>query len=279
MNASPILHERASRLGALTTSLSTRTPAFWHLARWKALLSQSAQQPRRTVTGQRTSHQHRFISPQPHRNPHLVVSALKWAVQPNHGGRLVTRMFDLAVGTAMLFLAAPIMALTVLAVCAEGGGPVLYRQTRTGLGGAPFQMLKFRSMRLNAEPDGIPRWAAEDDPRVTRVGRFMRMTRIDELPQLVNVLKGEMSLIGPRPERPMLVQTLSRSIPLYALRHTVKPGITGWAQVRYRYAASTAEAARKLEYDLFYVKNRSFLLDLRILLETVRVVFQGEGAR
>jgi exopolysaccharide biosynthesis polyprenyl glycosylphosphotransferase len=236
MNASTILHERASRHGALTISLSARTPPLWHLARWKALLSQS-------------------------------------------GRTLLTRMFDLAVGSAMLLLAAPLMALAVLAVCAEGGGPVLYRQTRTGLGGAPFQMLKFRSMRLNAEPDGIPRWAAEDDPRVTRIGRFMRRTKIDELPQLVNVLKGEMSLIGPRPERPMLVQTLSRSIPFYTLRHTVKPGITGWAQVRYRYAASIAEAAQKLEYDLFYVKNRSFLLDLRILLETVRVVFQGQGAR
>lgn len=219
------------------------------------------------------------MSPQPYRNLHPVVSALNWALQPRNGAMLVTRMFDLAVGSAMLFLAAPIIVLAALAICAEDGGPVLYWQTRTGLGGAPFRMLKLRSMRLNAEEDGIPRWAAEDDPRVTRVGRFMRKTRIDELPQLVNVLKGEMSVVGPRPERPMLVQTLSQSIPFYTLRHTVKPGITGWAQVRYRYAASTAEAAQKLEYDLFYVRNHSFLLDLRILFETVRVISRGKGAR
>lgn len=134
-------------------------------------------------------------------------------------------------------------------------------------------------MRRDAEPSGIPCWAATHDPRVTRIGRFIRRTHIDETLQFFNVLKGEMSLVGPRPERAFFVEKLSREIPLYTLRHTVKPGITGWAQVRYPYAASTEQAARKLEYDLYYLAHRGFLLDLRILLETVRVVVTAEGAR
>lgn len=134
-------------------------------------------------------------------------------------------------------------------------------------------------MRRDAESGGNPRWAARDDPRITRVGQIIRKTHLDELPQLANVLKGEMSLVGPRPERPHFVRMLSREIPLYALRHIVKPGITGWAQVRYRYAASMSEAAQKFDFDLYYVRHRSLLLDLRILLETVRVVLTLDGAR
>ncbi len=189
------------------------------------------------------------------------------------------RYFDFALALILSVIALPIALVSVLAIWLEDGGPVLYRQTRIGLGGRPFQMLKFRSMRIDAESDGVPRWAAEDDPRVTRVGRVLRQTRIDELPQLWNVLKGEMTLIGPRPERPAFVDTLSREIPGYTLRHAVKPGLTGWAQVRYPYAASTAEAARKLEYDLYYLSHRSVVLDLRILVETVGVVLSGAGAR
>jgi exopolysaccharide biosynthesis polyprenyl glycosylphosphotransferase len=190
-----------------------------------------------------------------------------------------TRIFDVVVGSALLLAAIPAMAIVSLAIRAQGGGPVLYRQTRTGLDGSLFQMLKFRSMHCDAESDGMPQWAAEDDPRVTRVGRMIRATRLDELPQIINVLRGEMSLVGPRPERPYFVEALSRDIPHYAHRHTVKPGITGWAQVRYRYAASMVEAARKLDFDLYYVRHRSLILDLRILLETVPVVLTADGAR
>jgi lipopolysaccharide/colanic/teichoic acid biosynthesis glycosyltransferase len=156
---------------------------------------------------------------------------------------------------------------------------VIYRQERVGARGAKFMLLKFRSMIRNAEQNGEAQWAAINDARVTRVGRFLRRTRIDELPQLVNVLKGEMSFVGPRPERPSFVAELGERIPFYGVRHTVKPGITGWAQVRCSYGASVEDAARKLQFDLFYVKNHSFLLDLLILLETVRVVIFAEGSR
>ncbi len=192
---------------------------------------------------------------------------------------IVMRIFDVVVASAFLAILMPLLVVTALAIWVEGGGPILFRQTRTGLRGAPFRMLKFRSMRCDAESDGTPRWADESDPRITRVGRVIRTMRVDEVPQLFNVLKGEMSLVGPRPERPQFVETLSQQIPLYTLRHTVKPGITGWAQVRYRYAASVAEAARKLDYDLYYVEHRSLLFDLRILLETARVVLTAQGAR
>jgi len=192
---------------------------------------------------------------------------------------LAMRGFDLVMALLLSVIAIPIAVVTTLAIWLEGGGPVLYRQTRIGLGGTPFQMLKFRSMRVDAESDGIPRWAAEDDPRVTRVGQILRKTRIDELPQLWNVLKGDMRVIGPRPERPVFVDTLSREIPSYPLRHTVKPGLTGWAQVRYHYSATFDECVRKLEYDLYYVDHQSFGLDLRILAETIRVILTAQGAR
>jgi sugar transferase (PEP-CTERM system associated) len=192
---------------------------------------------------------------------------------------LIKRTFDLVAALFLLVLTAPIMALAGLAIALETGFPVIYRQERVGARGAKFMLLKFRSMIRNAEQNGEAQWAAINDARVTRVGRFLRRTRIDELPQLVNVLKGEMSFVGPRPERPSFVAELGERIPFYGVRHTVKPGITGWAQVRCSYGASVEDAARKLQFDLFYVKNHSFLLDLLILLETVRVVIFAEGSR
>jgi lipopolysaccharide/colanic/teichoic acid biosynthesis glycosyltransferase len=171
------------------------------------------------------------------------------------------------------------MVVTALAIALESGFPVLYRQQRVGRNGKPIVIWKFRSMHRDAEADGNARWAQPGDPRITRVGRFIRKTRIDELPQLFNVLKGDLSIIGPRPERPEFVAGLAREIPFYNARHSVKPGVTGWAQVRYAYGASTFDAKKKLEYDLYYVKNHTLLLDVLILLETIRVVLRGEGAR
>jgi exopolysaccharide biosynthesis polyprenyl glycosylphosphotransferase len=178
-----------------------------------------------------------------------------------------------------LLFALPIMVLTAFAIFVESGGPIIYRQERVGRGGKVFTLLKFRSMAADAERDGRARWAKANDSRVTTVGRFIRRTRIDELPQLLNVLKGEMSFVGPRPERPCFVGDLAHVIPFYGVRHSVKPGITGWAQVRYAYAASIEDAAKKLRFDLYYVKNHSLFLDLLILVETIRVVLFGEGAR
>jgi len=191
----------------------------------------------------------------------------------------IKRTFDLLVASILLLLAWPVMLLTALAIRIEDGGPVIFRQERIGRVGRPFQVLKFRSMRTDAEKDGVARWAQANDDRITRVGRFIRKTRIDELPQLFNVLRGDMSLVGPRPERPSFVEQLTAEIPFYAIRHSVKPGVTGWAQVRYSYGASLAESRRKLQFDLYYVKNHSLLLDLQIIMETVRVVVFGEGAR
>jgi exopolysaccharide biosynthesis polyprenyl glycosylphosphotransferase len=171
------------------------------------------------------------------------------------------------------------MLLTAVAIKLESPGPVLYRQERVGQGGKTFSIMKFRSMRADAEKDGKPRWASSNDDRVTAVGRFIRRSRIDELPQIFNVFLGDMSFVGPRPERPYFVQDLARQIPYYNVRHTVKPGITGWAQVRYPYGATVDDAIHKLQYDLYYVKNHSLFLDLMILLQTVQVVLFGKGAR
>jgi sugar transferase (PEP-CTERM system associated) len=193
--------------------------------------------------------------------------------------RLIKRTFDIAVASTMLVAMAPVMLLVALLIAAEGGGPVIYRQERVGLRGKPFVILKFRSMRKDAEKEGAPRWASVRDTRTTAVGGFLRQTRLDELPQLFNVLVGEMSFVGPRPERPPFVAMLTEQIQFYAVRHSVKPGITGWAQVRYTYGASVEESGKKLEYDLYYVKNNTLLLDLQILFETVRVVLMREGAR
>jgi sugar transferase (PEP-CTERM system associated) len=191
----------------------------------------------------------------------------------------VKRLFDIMVSLSLLLMLWPVMLLATLAIWLEDGAPVVFRQERVGRFGKPFMVLKFRSMRKDAEMDGVARWAQANDNRITRVGRFIRKTRIDELPQLINVLKGEMSLVGPRPERPSFVEQLTEAIPYYAIRHSVKPGVSGWAQVRFSYGASLAEARRKLQFDLYYVKNHSLLLDVQIILETVRVVILGEGAR
>ncbi|HEX3665457.1 MAG TPA: TIGR03013 family XrtA/PEP-CTERM system glycosyltransferase [Rhizomicrobium sp.] len=178
-----------------------------------------------------------------------------------------------------LIAAAPVLILTALAIKLEDGGHVLFRQERVGLGGQNFILYKFRSMRQDAESDGKPAWATERDSRVTKVGRVIRTLRIDELPQFWNVLRGDMSVVGPRPERPYFVHQFSQSIPFYDCRHAVRPGITGWAQVSFRYGASFEDTRRKLSYDLYYVKNRGFLLDLIILLKTIGVCLRGEGAR
>jgi len=190
----------------------------------------------------------------------------------------VKRLFDISATATLLVFTLPIMAIMALSIAIESKGPVIYRQDRVGRGGRKFTLLKFRSMGLDAEKDGRPSWAVANDARVTRVGRFMRRTRIDELPQLINVLRGEMSLVGPRPERPEFVAMLTEQIPFYAVRHSVKPGITGWAQVRYSYGSTIEHAVKKLEYDLYYVKNHTLLLDLVILIDTVRVVMIGDGA-
>jgi len=191
----------------------------------------------------------------------------------------VKRTFDALCSLVLLVLAAPIMLLTAIAIKLESPGPVIYRQQRVGRGGRVFNVLKFRSMHVDAEGDGQPRWASPNDDRVTRVGRFIRHMRIDELPQLFNVLAGDMSLVGPRPERPFFVDQLSGQIPFYGLRHSVNPGVTGWAQVRYSYGATVEDSVRKLQFDLFYVKNHSLVLDLVILIETIGVVLLGKGAR
>ncbi len=191
----------------------------------------------------------------------------------------IKRLFDVAVSTLLLVASLPLGMVIALAIRLESSGPVIYRQERVGRGGRPFTCLKFRSMHVDAEGDGVARWAQKADPRTTRVGQFIRGLRIDELPQLINVLRGDMSFVGPRPERPEFVEKLKGDIPFYDVRHSVKPGLTGWAQVRYTYAASVEDARKKLEFDLYYVKNHSLFLDLLILIETVRVILFREGAR
>jgi exopolysaccharide biosynthesis polyprenyl glycosylphosphotransferase len=191
----------------------------------------------------------------------------------------VKRLSDIIIGCTMLILMLPLMVLIALAIKMDSPGPVFYRQQRVGKFDKPFTLFKFRSMRADAEAGGNPLWAQRHDTRVTRIGRFIRTTRIDELPQLVNVLRGEMSLVGPRPERPHFVEQLSRAIPFYRQRSYVKPGVTGWAQVNFPYGASVEDSREKLAYDLYYVKHRSVLLDAFILVSTIRVVLLREGAR
>lgn len=192
----------------------------------------------------------------------------------------VQRMFDLVASLLLLLVAWPLMLLAVVAIKFEDGlrAPVFYSQTRVGLNGKVFSVHKFRSMRTDAEKFGAA-WAQENDPRVTKVGKFIRNVRIDELPQIFNVLKGEMSFVGPRPERPEFVERLATFIPYFDERHRVKPGITGWAQLCYPYGASDEDSEQKLKYDLYYVKNRSLLLDLIILIQTVEVILIGKGVR
>ena len=189
------------------------------------------------------------------------------------------RVFDIVVATLLLTVSLPFIMLGALAVKLDSRGPAFYRQTRTGLYGAPFDIVKLRSMRQDAEVAGKAVWAEKDDPRITRVGRIIRKLRIDELPQVWTVLKGEMSFVGPRPERPQFVAELNKKIPFYAERHVVKPGITGWAQINYPYGASLDDARQKLEYDLYYAKNYTPFLDVVIILQTIRVVLFPDGAR
>jgi len=189
------------------------------------------------------------------------------------------RIFDLVVGTLSFLLFLPLFCATAIAIRLESPGPIFHLQERIGLNGRRFVALKFRSMREDAEIDGVPKWAQEDDPRVTAVGRVIRRTRIDEIPQIINVLRGEMSFVGPRPERPFFVDQLADEIPYYHERHRVKPGITGWAQLKYIYGASVEGAKQKLQYDLYYVKHYSIILDFLIILQTVRVILWPQGVR
>jgi len=197
----------------------------------------------------------------------------------NQPQRALKRAADFAVSLAFLVLFLPLILATILAIRLESPGPIFYRQERVGLNGRIFRVWKFRSMRTDAESDGVPKWAGAGDSRVTRIGRFIRKARIDEIPQIINVLAGDMSFIGPRPERPFFVEQLREMIPYYELRHRVKPGITGWAQVNYPYGASVDDARQKLAYDLYYVKNNDMFLDIAILVRTVRVILFAEGAR
>lgn len=187
------------------------------------------------------------------------------------------RGFDLICSAIILVLSLPVMLLTALAIYVEDGAPVFYSQERVGLDGKTFKVLKFRSMRNDAEKSGKPQWAAQNDPRVTRIGNFIRRVRIDELPQVFNVFRGEMSFVGPRPERPYFVEQLMEVVPYYNVRHSIKPGITGWAQVRYGYGSSAEDALQKLQYDLYYVKNNSLFLDVLVLIDTLKVVLFRSG--
>ena len=193
--------------------------------------------------------------------------------------RVLKRMLDLSLSMIGFLLAAPLMAITALAIRLDSPGPVLYSQERVGENGRVFTVYKFRSMRNDAERGGQAIWARDKDDRITRVGRVIRASRLDELPQLWNVMRGDMSFVGPRPERPFFVEQLAREIPFYVERHSVKPGVTGWAQVKYQYGSSIEDAMEKLRYDLYYVKHMSVIFDLTIVLDTVKVVLFGKGAK
>lgn len=191
----------------------------------------------------------------------------------------IKRFTDFVISSIALVIFSPVMLATALVVKWDSPGPALFEQVRVGLGGKPFKIYKFRSMRQDAEADGKAQWAQKNDQRITKVGKILRMTRLDELPQLYNVLRGDMSLVGPRPERPEFVKGLSEEIPFYMERHSVRPGITGWAQTSFTYAATVEDTKVKLEYDLYYVKNYSLFLDLLVLIQTFRVAVRGDGAR
>lgn len=192
---------------------------------------------------------------------------------------ILKRALDILASLALLILTLPTMLLVALAICIDSPGPIFYRQERIGRHGATFNIYKFRTMRADAESSGVPQWALTRDPRITRIGSILRLLRIDELPQVLNVLRGDMSFVGPRPERPFFVQSLSRDIPFYAERHRVRPGITGWAQINYPYGASVEDAKAKLSYDLYYIKNYSLLFDLLIILSTAQAVLFDKGGR
>uniref|UniRef100_A0A7C3QX76 TIGR03013 family PEP-CTERM/XrtA system glycosyltransferase n=1 Tax=Leptospirillum ferriphilum TaxID=178606 RepID=A0A7C3QX76_9BACT len=210
-------------------------------------------------------------------NPsHLILGD---GFQRNRLTVVVKGVMDRVLSLLGLLLFLPIGLLIALLIRLESPGPVFYSQERVGLNGRPFNILKFRSMVADAEKGLTPQWASQNDPRITRIGAFLRKTRLDEVPQLINILKGEMSFVGPRPERPFFVAELEKVIPFYSLRHVTKPGLSGWAQIRYRYGATVEDAARKLEYDLYYIKNLSIFLDLMIFMETIQVILFGKGSR
>lgn len=207
--------------------------------------------------------------------PHALVFGEGFQIRPI--SRFLKRVIDLVISGTALVILLPVFIIAAIAIRLDSEGEIFYRQTRTGLYGKPFEICKFRSMRPDAETPEAPQWAQEQDPRITKVGRFLRKTRIDELPQLINILMGEMSIVGPRPERPYFVEKLSKEIPFYEDRHRIKPGLTGWAQINYRYGASTEDAVEKLKYDLFYMKNFSVVLDGMIMLKTARVILWPDG--
>lgn len=194
---------------------------------------------------------------------------------------VLARLFDVISSLIILIITFPILLLTALIIAAESGfkHPIFYKQTRVGLDGKTFDLLKFRSMKVDAEKDGKAVWAKKNDDRITMIGKFIRKVRIDELPQIINILKGDMRLVGPRPERPEFVRELAKKIPYYEQRHSVKPGLAGWAQLRYPYGATEKDAYEKLQYDLYYVKNYNIVMDLFILIQTVEIVVLGKGAR
>lgn len=193
--------------------------------------------------------------------------------------QLLKRIFDITASLTLIFFSLWVLIPTAIAIKLTSAGPIFYRQERVGENGETFFLFKFRSMGTDAEKDGVPQWAQASDPRVTKVGKIIRATRIDEIPQILNVLRGEMSFVGPRPERPFFVEQLREEIPYFDERHIVKPGITGWAQINYPYGASMEDARRKLEFDLYYVKNFTVMLDLAILIQTVKVVVWQNGVR
>jgi exopolysaccharide biosynthesis polyprenyl glycosylphosphotransferase len=188
------------------------------------------------------------------------------------------RITDLTLALVGFTLTLPLTLLTAMLIKITSPGPIFYLQERMGERGITFQIIKFRSMRPDAEKDG-PQWAVENDDRIDKIGRLIRTLRLDELPQLVNVMKGEMSIVGPRPERPYFVELLEKNIPYYSLRHSIKPGITGWAQISYPYGATEEDALRKLEYDLYYLKNLNLWMDIWIIMQTIKIVLSGKGAR
>jgi sugar transferase (PEP-CTERM system associated) len=194
---------------------------------------------------------------------------------------VLARLFDVISSLIILIITFPILLLTALIIAAESGfkHPIFYKQTRVGLDGKTFDLLKFRSMKVDAEKDGKAVWAKKNDDRITMIGKFIRKVRIDELPQIINILKGDMRLVGPRPERPEFVRELAKKIPYYEQRHSVKPGLAGWAQLRSPYGATEKDAYEKLQYDLYYVKNYNIVMDLFILIQTVEIVVLGKGAR
>jgi len=192
---------------------------------------------------------------------------------------LLRRIIAIAASGVLLLLVLPIIPFVILAIKLDSRGPALYRQKRVGLGGKSFYCYKFRTMRRDAEADTGATWALDDDPRITKIGKFLRTSRLDEIPQLWCVLKGDMSFVGPRPERPEFVEMLAKEIPFYGVRNGVRPGITGWAQVRYKYGNTIADAKEKLQYDLYYIKNMSLGLDIMIMFQTIKIVLLGRGAQ